>query len=143
MDAELHALAVEALVPAWAWRWAFIVGVGVLPFTLPRVFPARWREGLKAELQPLCAVVGFVLCLLSFGLAADTFLVEADSPLAVVETHCKVAEAPQSRWGRLQCDPGGFFFVEKPLAAPPGAMLKVTHLRASGLLIKADPIPAH
>ncbi|KWT98434.1 MULTISPECIES: hypothetical protein [unclassified Variovorax] len=140
MDAELRSLAVDVLLPAWGWRWAFIIGVGVLPFALPAILPLQWKDVVKSELQHICGVVGLMLCFLSFGLAVDTVLVEARSSLALVETQCKVAQAPDSRWSRLQCDPGGFYFVEKPIDAAPGETLLVTHLRMSGWALKAERI---
>lgn len=93
MDAQLQAAAWGALSQAWAWRWALILGIGSGPLALSWLMRKTLnRDYVSERAVQLCALVAALLCIYSLKLAGDTYLLESQSPEALVKTTCPRAD---------------------------------------------------
>lgn len=132
MDAQLESAAWGALSQAWAWRWALIIGIGSGPLALSWLMRKMLnRDGVSVRVVQLCSLVAALLCVYSLKLAGDTYLLESQSPEALVKTTCPRADT------RTLCAQ-----IRASEANGSNQAVDVWTLQYSGILVAVRPAPA-
>lgn len=132
-------LAAQALVHAWAWRWAFILSLGVAPLALRKLLNLAKDSAAARESRQAFHLAAFAVCILSGNLMLDTFALESESPARFARRECAVSDA--AFWGFVQryaCEDGTSVFAYGHQALAPGVRHALLVFPRTGILVKAN-----
>ena len=112
----LAELAESALMWAWAYKWAAILGVGQAP-SLIRLGLKYYKRQIPAEFHLFnraCALIACLICISSLPLIIDSFKVESGSASAFMRIPCTL-QAAVVKPGvavEVQCEDGAIYHLE-------------------------------